>query len=87
MKKTLTFHIEEKAETLQEGTFKVPSGCLTLTFVHDLDEAFAFLVFLLIRDPAGKSPAAEAAGPWGACDFPGSEWHGYDDRRRSGSYS
>ena len=54
MKKTLTFHIEEKAETLQEGTFKVPSGCLTLTFVHDLDEAFAFLVFLLIRDPQGN---------------------------------
>ena len=54
MKKTLTFHIEEKAETLQEGTFKVPSGCLTLTFVHDLDEAFAFLVVLLIRDPQGN---------------------------------
>lgn len=54
MKKTLFFDIQEKAETLQEGTFTVPSGCLTLTFTHDLDEAYAFLVFLLIRDPEGN---------------------------------
>ncbi len=54
MKQTLYFHIQKGAESLQEGTFVVPSGCSVLTFTYDLDPAYTFLVFLLVRDLEGN---------------------------------
>ena len=54
MKQSLFFQIQEGAETVQEGTFWIPSDCLTLSVTYDLDPVYTFLVFLLIRDPKGN---------------------------------
>lgn len=45
--------MHEGAETLQEGAFWVPSGCLSLTFSYHSDSSCTFAVFMFIRDPKG----------------------------------
>lgn len=52
-KKTLHFVIERSMPTLQKGTFMVPSVCRHLCVEYDLTEPFTFLVFMLIKNPAG----------------------------------
>lgn len=54
MRETLNFVIEKSIDTLQKGTFIVPSVCKHLCIRYDLKEPFTFLVFMLIRNPEGR---------------------------------
>lgn len=50
---TLDFVIEKNTDTLQKGTFTVPSACKHLCLEYDLTKPYTFLVFMLVRSPQG----------------------------------
>ncbi len=53
IEKTLDFVIEKSMNTLQTGTFWVPSACRHLCLEYDLTEPYTFLVFMLLKNPRG----------------------------------
>ena len=53
MKHTISFEIREGADVQQEGTFWVPSGCISLSLTVGLEKVYRSLVFLVLIDPEG----------------------------------
>lgn len=53
IRKTLKFVIEKSMNTIQKGTFTVPSVCQRLCLEYDLKEPYTFLIFMLVKNPKG----------------------------------
>lgn len=53
MRKELSFQIKKNADTMQEGTFHVPSACKQIRTCYDLSMEYTFLVFMVVTDPHG----------------------------------
>lgn len=54
MKTVLDFTISGTAANRQTGTFEVPSACKQLHMTYTLDKQYGFLVFAVVKDPAGQ---------------------------------
>lgn len=50
----MTFEIGGEAPSVQSGKFTVPNECTHLSLTYDLSGEFTFLVFLMLKSPAGK---------------------------------
>lgn len=54
MTKQCNFVIGMEEAAREEETFEVSSSCSHLCFRYDLEKKYTFLVFLMLRDPAGR---------------------------------